>query len=371
MKLKRVISVIIMIVLVLSETRNHRMNYSRKKLLGFVLLAINIVSWSSSSLAVQALQRAVPDFQLGALRYIGCMLVSIIWIYIQKPSLHLLKVQCAYIVAMSMASILYNVCYFSAVSLLPLTNASALSMSLRMISFTLMMRIKFQEPLDSILIISVVGCTLGMVFIAQPWSDFTNGFTPSFLISKTENTMQFNISMSSITNVSSSIESIQTSDIRVVYQTLLPGYLLSIVAAVADGIYMVVVTVYLKSVNPAVQCFASACICFPISMLISFYVEQPIIISGTINILLVSIHVVATGINLVSEITTLQLLNPIMVSVIENVDTITYIIPQYTFMGLYMYGRKNVLEVFGCILIAIFAGLSSLSSCGHHHEDFT
>ena len=347
------------------------MNCSRKNLLGNVLLAINIASWTTSAVAVQALQRAVPDFQLSALRYIGCMIVSLIWMCIQKPSVHLLKVQYAYIIAGSMASIFFNVCYFSAISLIPLTNASALTMSFRMISFALMMRIKFREPLDLILIISIVGSTAGMVCIAQPWYKFMNGFIPGFLTSKTEKMMQFNISMFSKENASSTMETIGTSDENVVYQNLLLGYLLSTLAGVADGIYMIIVVVYLKSVNPAQQSFVSACISFPISMLISLYVEQPVVISGTINILLVSTHVIATGISLTAEVAVLQLLNPIMVSIIENVDSITYIIPQYTFVGHHLYGRKNVLEVFGCILIAIFAGLSSLSSCGHTHEDFT
>ena len=323
--------------------------------------------WSSSSIAAQALQQAVPDFQLSALRYVGGILVSIIWIFIQKPSIHLLKVQYAYIIAMSMANIFFNVCYFSAVSLLPLTHASALTMSLRMIFFTLIMKVKFQGQLGVILIISIVGCTTGMLFIAQPWSAFTDGFTPGFLIFESDHE---NMTQSNLTMFNEKYES-SISEENVVYQTILLGYLLSILAALADATYMLIVSMYLKSVNAAVQCFATACICFPVSMLISLYVEQPVVISGTINILLVSFHVLSTGICLIAEVAVLQLLNPIIASIIDNADCITYVIPQYTFMGHHLYGRRNVLEVLGCILITIFAGLSSLSSCGHDHEDLS
>ena len=98
--------------------------------------------------------------------------------------------------------------------------------------------------------------------------------------------------------------------------------------------------------NPAVLCFLSALICSPLSMLISFYVEQPIIISETKDILLASTHLITTGISLITEAAALQLAN---------------IIPQYTFLSGHLHGRKHILEVFGCILIAISAGLSALS----------
>ena len=357
-------------LLVFQGNNKHRMICSRKALLGYVMLAIGFLSWAASSMAVQALQRDVPDFQLSALRYIGCIVVSSIWIFIKKPSADIQNGEYLYIIAMSIASVFFNVCYFSAVSFLPLTNASAVYISFRMIFFTLITTIKSQVPIDKILIISIAGCMAGMVFITQPWLEFTNGFTPGFLWSVTnnDNFTQFNISMYG-NNPLPSTKPLTMSNETAEYQTLMFGYLLTLLAAVADAVYLLVVSVYLKSVNPAVQCFASACICFPISILICFYVEQPVILPDVIGILLVSVHVIATGISLITETAALQLLNPIKVSVLGNVDTIMYIIPQYTFMGHYLYGRRNVLEVFGCILIAIFAGLSSFSSSNHYCEE--
>ena len=292
-----------------------------------------------------------------------------IWIFIEKPPVHFDKLQCVYIIATSIAGVFFNVCYFSAVSLLPLTNASALTVSLRMIFFALLTRIKSQVPLNKILILSIVGCTAGMLCITQPWSEFIQGFIPGFLSAKIEDMTQFNHSIFGNEIVLAPVEHITTSKEKMLFQYLLLGYLLSILAGLADGFYTLVVSIYLKSVNPAVLCFAVALICSPLSMLISFYVEQPIIISETIDILLTSTHMIATGISLITEAAALQLLNPIIVTVISNVDSITNIIPQYTFMGSHLHGRRNVLEVFGCILIAVFAGLSTLSSCGDYHED--
>ena len=361
----------IMMLFVHLGNHKHRMICSRKAILGYVMLAIDLASWAASSIAVQALQRTVPDFQLSALRYIGCIVVSSIWIFIKKPSAHLQYIEYMYIIAMSIASVLFNVCYFSAVSLLPLTNASAVYVSFRMIFFTLITTIKSQIPFDKILIISIVGCTAGMVFITQPWLEFMDGFTPGFLelVPNNDKVTQFNFSTYYGENSSFSTEFLTMSNEADVYQSLLFGYLLTLFAAAADAVYFLVVSIYLTSVNPAVQCFASACLCFPISILICFYFEQPVILSDVIDILLVSVHVIATGISLITQTFALQLLNPIKVSVIENVDTIMYIVPQYTFMSHYLYGRKNALEVFGCILIAIFAGLSSFSSSSHYHED--
>ena len=346
---------------------------SRKSFFGYVVLAIDIVSWAIAAAASQALQRNVPDFQLSALRYIGCMVVSIIWIYFKKPSTDLLKIHYVYIIVMSVASVFYNTCFFSAVSLLPLTDAAAFTIGFKTIIFTLMTTIKSQIPIDKILIISIVGCIGGTICITQPWSGFAGGFTPEFLESMTtsDETMQFNLSMLNYNNVSSFLEPITNSDEKMVYHAFLLGLLLSLLAAVADGVYFLVVSVNLKSVDPAVQSFASALVCFPISVIISFYVEQPIIISGTLDILLVSTHVLATGICLLTLTAALQLLNPIKVAIIQNVDTVINIIPQYVFMGRHLYGRKNILEVFGCILIALFAGLSPFSYSSHYHEDLS
>ena len=273
---------------------------------------------------------------------------------------------------MSVASVFYNTCFFSAVSLLPLTDAAAFAIGFKTIIFTLMTTIKSQIPIDKILIISIVGCIAGTICITQPWSGFAGGFTPEFLESMmtSDETMQFNPSMLNYNNVSS-FEPITNSDDKIVYHAFLLGLLLSLLAAVADGVYFLVVSVNLKSVDPAVQSFASALVCFPISAIISFYVEQPIIISGTIDILLVSTHVLVTGICLLTLTAALQLLNPIKVAIIQNVDTVINIIPQYVFMGRHLYGRKNILEVFGCILIALFAGLSPFSYSSHYHEDLS
>ena len=345
---------------------------SRKSFFGYVLLAIDLVLWAIAAAARQALQRNVPDFQLSAMRYIGCMVVSIMWIYFKKPSTDLLKIHYVYIIVMSVSSVFYNTCFFSAVSLLPLTDAAAFTIGFKTIIFTLMTTIKSQIPIDKILIISIVGCIGGTICITQPWSGFAGGFTPEFLESMTtsDETMQFNLSMLNYNNVSS-FEPNTDSGEKKVYHTFLLGLLLSLLAAVADGVYFLVVSVNLKSVDPAVQLFASALVCFPISAIISFYVEQPILISGTIDILLVSTHVLATGICLLTLTAALQLLNPIKVAIIQNVDTVINIIPQYVFMGHHLYGRKNILEVFGCILIALFAGLSPFSSSSHYHEDLS
>ena len=353
------------------EKHKYIMICSKKTILGYIMLGISITTWTTSSVAVQALQRAVPDFQLSALRYIGCIIVSVIWICIQKPTIHLEKFQYAYIIAMSTAGVFFNVCFFTAVSMLPLTNASSLTVSLRMIFFAMMTRVQSHVPLNKILIVSIVGCTAGMVFITQPWSEFINGFTPGFLSPQDEEMKQFNLSIFNNKTAAAPFHSviIKTSKEKVVFQYLLLGYLLSIFAALADSFYILLISVYLKSVNPAVLCFLSAVICSPLSMLISFYVEQPIIISETIDIFLASTHLISTGISLVTEAAALQLLNPIVMAVITNVDSIANIIPQYTLLSSHLHGRKNILEVFGCILIAISAGLSSLSSCGYYHED--
>ena len=345
---------------------------SRKTVLGYFMLAFDIATGATSSIAVQALQRAVPDFQLSALRYIGCIVVSILWMCKEKPSLHLEKVQYVYIIALGAAGIGFNVCFFSAVSMLPLTNASAVTISFRMVFFALLTGVKSWVPIDKILIISIVGCMSGMFFIAQPWSHFLEGFTPEFLGPSAQNNtlIELNFSVNGPQNLSSLSLLVTTSNKKSPYQTLILGYLLALLAAFADSIYFVVVSVYLTSVNPAVQCFASACISFPISMLISLYVEQPILIAGTKDILLVSIHVLATGICLITQTAALQLLNPIKVSVVENIEILLYILPQNTFVSHYLYGRKNALEVFGCIMIAIFAGFSSFSFSSHYHEDF-
>ena len=90
--------------------------------------------------------------------------------------------------------------------------------------------------LTKILFVSIVGCTAGMIFITQPWSGFLNGFTPGFLSLKFQEIKQFILSIFNNNTVAVPVHSqlIKTSKEKV-FQYLLLGYLLSILAALVNS----------------------------------------------------------------------------------------------------------------------------------------
>ena len=337
---------------------------TRKIHLGYGLVIMAVFSFVSSGVAVQALQRTVPDFELSVIRYSGTTLTAIILIAFQRKPLHVPKDCYFYIVVMAITGLMFNFFYYFAASFLPLAHVSGLNHSFRMISFSVLISYVSRTRQDTPTIVAILGCAVGALLVVQPWSEFSNGFIPGF--SEVNTTLSpfshNNISCETNLTFCGGLQNHNTG-------WIITGYICLLLGSATDAFYLLVVGVHLKHVDSFIQVFFSSILCVPISLIMSFYMEQPTVILNTYGILFVLIHVACITFAIIAEVVALQILDPVQVTILQNLNTVINLVPQYTFMGAYFYGRRNSMEVVGCIVITLSLMLSRVSSIGKQHED--
>ena len=323
-----------------------------------------IFCFVSSGVAVQALQRAVPDFELSIFRYAGATLTAGILITFQRKPLHVPKDCYFHIVIMAITSLLFNFFYYFAASILPLVHASGLNESFRMVAFSILISIVSRTYPEKLTIIAILGCTLGTFLVVQPWSGFSSGFIPGF--------KDVNTTLSCFSLKNKSYETNLTGCGRLqTHNTdeIIVGYIYLILGSIIDAFYLLAVGVHLKHVDSFIQVFFSSLLCVPISLIISLYMEQPTVLHNSLDILFVIIHVACISVTVILEVMGCKLLDPVQFTIIRNLCTVLNLVPQYTFMSAYLYGRRNVMEVVGCIVLTMSLMLSALPSIGKQHED--
>ena len=335
---------------------------SRKIFLGYGLIILGVICFVSSGAAVQALQRAVPDFELGLFRYSGATLTAGIIIAFQRNPLHVPKGCYFYIVIMGVTSLLFNFFYYFAASILPLAHVSGLHQSFRMISFSILISYVSRTSQDKLIVVAILGCTLGAFFVVQPWSGFSNGFIPGFLEVNTTS------SLVSHENISHETDLIFCGGL---HNTgwIIAGYTCLLLGSITDAFYLLAVGVHLRHVDSFIQVFFSSLLCVPVSLIMSLYMEQPTVILNPLDILYVLIHVTGMTVAIIVEVVACKIIDPVQIAIIQNLSTIINLVPQYTVMTSYLYGRRNVMEVVGCIVITLSLMLSGLPSVGNQHED--
>ena len=317
-------------------------------------MVIAVLCFVASGVSVQALQKAVPDFELSLFRYSGTALTTGVAIAILRKPLQVSKEHYVNIVVMGTTSLLFNFFYYFAVSVLPLAHVSGLYLSFRMIIVSILMSFTSRTWLDRLTIVAICGCTLGTFFVVQPWSAFSNGFIPEFL-----NTTSSGFSHDDNFTCCGELQS----------SWVAAGYICILFGSMMDAIYLVVVGGQLKNVDSFIAVFFSSLLCVPISLIMSLYMEQPAVIMNPNVIPLVLIHVAGIAVTIITEVMACKIIGPLQTSIAENLCTILNLVPQYTFMSAYLYGRRNAMEIAGCIVITVSLILSGLPSVGNYHED--
>ena len=331
------------------------MRCTKTALAGYAVVALCLLSLEASVAAVQTLQAAIPDFELSAIRYIGAIAVSVIWLLIKRDGFNVSINQYVPLVTLGLASLFYNVFYFYAVAILPLSHTEALMVSSRVICFVILATMRKRINLNIFIIVSIIGCALGVVLIVQPWKTFNHGFIPRFL--DTNKSIPKDVNITGHTDV----------DIR---GLVTAGYLFSIASGAVDAIYFYTSAFHLRSMPSALQCFFTACFCVPASLLVSIYTEKLVINMSLAEVSYAALHSVSTGIYLITINGSFQLLDSVQVTILLNCNAVLILIPQYTFLNEHLFGRRNIAEVFGCVAIFVFITLGSIFSVKEEHEDF-
>ena len=269
---------------------------TRRYIIGYLLTFCLLLTWTSSTVAVQYLQRVVLDFQLSVYRYITQLLICLVVIYFKGIPLQLKREHLPLVLLMSVTSLLYNVFYYAAAAILPLAHVFAGFIVASMLVIAILTKFFLRKDLGFAHGFSLLFASLGVTFINQPWSTFDHGFLPAFMM-RNRNlfiSVQHHEKQSVPNNLM--IQDLHANETDIIANSFLinvtvaTGYGLIFLAGFAEAIHILLVGMYLRDLSPFFQGFLASVINIPASFLLSMYMEEFQLETNNWEILLLSIH---------------------------------------------------------------------------------
>ena len=315
---------------------------------------------------MQFLQRDVPDFQLSTYRFTLQFLVCGLVLKLKGASPYFSNEKLPAVLIMCVGSLFYNVFFFASSAILPLAHAMACYSISAMFFIGFFTKVLLKKDLGFGHGLSLMLSSLGIVFINQPWSTFTIGFLPPYMMTSiTFPSTALHYGISNYTGIGThepnqlQRATISTIDLSIVIAT---GYGLSCLAGLSGAVYLLTVGTYLLDMNPFSQGFVVSVTNSVASLLISFYVEELAFVTKVSEILLVIIHCFGVTFDLICTSAATQRINPSHVCLIQSFTVVVLLIIQYTLMNNGLSGHENMLEVIGSIVIMSAIALTGLTS---------
>ena len=330
---------------------------SKTMLFGYLTALLAVLGFTVSGAAMQAINGTIPDLELTMFRYLGLFIISVIYLQAAHIPLNVPLDLYFFVIITSIGSGGFCLFYYASMNYLPLSHVSATFMSVRTIFMAVLVKV-FKGEVRKSIFIATVGCIAGILLITQPWKEIQNGFSAEH---NSTHQVTFYSNLTYLPN--------KTITTKETPKITLFGYFLAVVAAVSDAWFMMTIGLFLRSINPIVISLLSACICILISGLSCFYVSQPVIITDQATILFVCLHVIFSSLAVLMQIISCQLIEPVYVSIIENLETVTFLIPQYLFMKDEFKGHMDFMELGGCFVIVVILVVTVLVSTEKNHED--
>ena len=139
-----------------------------QKLIGLFALVLTVLTITASATSVQLLERTVPDFELNTFRTGTALLLCSLVVLYKREWPWIPRSEVAVVSLSSVLSFISSVCYYIAVSVLPLTSVeslqvtSCISSGIPMFAFFLKERITVKRLLFAAL------CICGVILVTQP-----------------------------------------------------------------------------------------------------------------------------------------------------------------------------------------------------------
>ena len=352
------IFVLILKSVTLSGKIDCSMMCSKTMFSGYLTSLLTVLGFTVSGAAVQAINGTIPDLELTVFRYLGLFTISVIYLQTTHIPLNVPINLYIFVIITSIGSGGFCLFFYGAMNYLPLSHVSATFMSVRTIFMAVLVKV-FKGEVRKSMSIATVGCIAGILLITQPWKEIQNGFSAEYNLT---HQVTFYSNLTDLPN--KTITPKETPKITPF------GYLMAVLAAVSGAWCMTTIGLVLRSINPIVISLLSACICILISGLSCFYVNQPVIITDQATILLICLHVIFSSFAVLMQIVSCQLIEPMYVAIIENLEIVTFLIPQYLFMKGDFQGHMDLMELGGCFVIVATLVVTILLSKERSHEDF-
>ena len=324
----------------------------RRVYLGYITACLALVGYCTSTVTAQALQWNVPDFQLSFIRYTVQMFLSIVALRLTKSKVDLSYDSVDKVIGVAVSSLLFNILFYHASAILPLVDSYASLMLLVILMLALLTKFYQQIDLGLFHHIAILSTAFGCFLIFQPWKDFQDGFIPPFM------NKAFNISeLIESENATISLEDHLFRGINI-WEIFIQGYILVALAAASEAIFMMIVGQ--AAIDPFVLTAAVSPVCVLSSLLMIFYFETPVLITDPKILALVLTHGAGVGMGTIFANYACTCIAPSRVSVVISFNIIILLVVQYTVMRNGLFGRMNILEAIGCVVITLSIILSSV-----------
>ena len=324
---------------------------------------------TGSAACVQRMQGVLPPFELNAARYACQILMALCLVLATRASVKTVDAELIpSLLILALYSFLINTLYFTAAAYIPLGNLMVTHMVTMYITCVLFSRLFLQRETHVVQYAAFLFILAGELLLTQPWFHpdepdptqppqhdydyydyYANSSTATLPLSllQTPPFSETNLTLRTVTQQrrgkgEATAESMQ-----------LYGYALAMGAAVVSALRTFVYMTRISQVATSVLVLVVGAIAFVTSVLLSLYLESPVLWLSTGDTLLLTGHAVTATVSSLLVVSAQKVLQPVIYSILQNSVVLFGFIAQFSFPDLFITGNSNTMEVIGAVIVAV------------------
>ena len=321
---------------------------------GLLSSLITIAGSVVGTSCVQALQGAIPNFQLSAIRSLVQGPFYILVGAIKRKNFVIEKVHVFPTICLALLYMAKNVGYYGSAKYLPLVEVVGISSMFTMLSAVVHARLAYQREIMKVDLMSMCICMLGILLIIQPSLGFMDGTNyHSNLMEMVDNTTgSYNPKNGSCVLVEQTPLCESSSQ---------AGYLLGVFGGLAQGITYNLNGFPLSNVEPLVKSAYFVNLYFFLLVMFSLYLEQMVFHVTSKQVLYLIGYCGVSVFTTYANVYSVHQIGGTIASLIHSFETVAILGAQYTFMKAFIPGHRNWMEVGGAVAMIVGIALSPLN----------
>ena len=319
--------------------QEEHLNQQRKNYaLGICIIVVSVVCDCGSTVCAQALGRIIPQFELNMWRFALQPLLVLPIIHYKRLNLTVCRHNVPDVVFICLLFNIYNGFFYTATTYLPLGTISGIHSAFLLV-LVAMATVVIVKECYFYTACSVIVCITGMILISQPPFMFTHIYSGR--------------------NVSHFYHPLCCNSMNQTINNTVPneglGYaMLAITACAASTIFFRTRQIK-EEVGAFVIAFWVGISGTVVSPLLMFIFEDFVFPTELVCQLLLLGHAIFTVLATVGFLNALQLINPLLFTLLRSSQIILLCISQYTFMKDVNPGKHNSIEITG--VLTVFVGI--------------
>ena len=321
---------------------------------GYLASLVSNVLATVGSGCAQALQQAIPPFQLNFSRYIFQLFICTCLVLARHEAFGVKLALIPYVLLAGACSNLFNIAYYTASALLPLGMLLVVTNVTQIINSTIINKLVFDKMVAPLKLLLIGLMIIGLFFILQPSLVFRGVSIGPF---DSQTTSEGNLPWAANFSAAAENEIAVTREpageagkVKTKSKASVWGYFLAIGAGIAATSRGAVYKAKLRSVSVGVVGFWVGVLGIVPSLLVVFYVERPAVLLTSWQLLLLFGHGFGAASCSTLNIFAQQKLTPVTWAMMDNSKLILNFALQYTLLSQVQPGKRNAIEVLGAVI---------------------